>query len=573
MAENCPVCKTVLNGKKPTQNSAFSTYAYDCPRCGKFVFRFSESELAMKLNYGHDNDKIFVLSHNIRKRNEYDPEVCLDGILVEKILKETLPKPAEQKNIFIRWVGDNIKAGGDYVRINGDSILSIIGARKATEFDFIFQHLKEKGFIRNKTVVGGGENNTLMDVALTFEGLEYYEKLKREDTDKKQIGHGEEPYGGKDETEQVSLQGIIEVLKNLQKSKKTEKDVNAARLALSPIAKTYDILCRHRGKCGAKTTDVIGWLGSAARDGSEYYQALLSALIDPEVIADIEKWQGKQAVETAGAGGNNRNGENTSMEWDVFICHASEDKEGFVRPLVNSLRSYDLKVWYDEFTLTVGDSLRRSIDKGLANSRYGIVVISPSFFSKDWPQKELDGLAALEVNGRKVILPVWHQIDVIGVRKYSPILADRVATTSQKGIEQVTIDIFEAMKRPLTKNKDVSLIHKSPNEHHLHNFVSASEKKFEKVKNMMPEIITQFKTDLSAEDNKLIREFFVLPNNKVLLGGSEKPRLIYYEEEHKGLRNKIDILENEGFLIDVTSGNAPIYRMTEEFVELIIKYG
>jgi hypothetical protein len=264
---------------------------------------------------------------------------------------------------------------------------------------------------------------------------------------------------------------------------------------------------------------------------------------------------------------------NTSMEWDVFICHASEDKEEFVRPLAISLISRDLKVWYDELTLTLGDSLRRSIDRGLAHSRYGIVVISPNFLRKDWPQKELDGLAALEVNGRKVILPVWHQIDVSGVREYSPILADRVATSSQKGIEQVTIDISKAIERPLTKGKGVSLTHKFPDEHHLHNFVSASEKKFKKVQNMMPELITQFKTDLSTEDNKLIREFFVLPNNRVCLGGSEKPRLIYYEEEHKGLRNKIDILENQGFLIDVTPGNAPIYRMTEEFVELIKKFG
>jgi len=263
----------------------------------------------------------------------------------------------------------------------------------------------------------------------------------------------------------------------------------------------------------------------------------------------------------------------TSMEWDVFICHASEDKEEFVRSLASSLMSLGLKVWYDELTLTVGDSLRRSIDIGLAHSRYGIVVISPNFLRKDWPQKELDGLAALEVNGRKVILPVWHQIDAIGVRKYSPILADRVATTSQKGIEQVTIDISKAIERPLTKGKGISLTHKFPDERHLHDFVSASENKFKKVQNMMPELIKLFKTDLSTEDNKLIREFFVLPNNRVCLGGSEKPRLIYYEEEYKGLRNKIDILENQGFLIDVTPGNAPIYRMTEEFVELIIKYG
>jgi hypothetical protein len=133
------------------------------------------------------------------------------------------------------------------------------------------------------------------------------------------------------------------------------------------------------------------------------------------------------------------------MEWDVFICHASEDKEEFVQPLAISLISCGLKVWYDEFTLTVGDSLRGSIDKGLANSRYGIVVISPSFFSKDWPQKELNGLAALEANGRKVILPVWHKIDAIGVRKYSPTLADRFATSSKEGIEKVVKDILKAL--------------------------------------------------------------------------------------------------------------------------------
>ena len=472
MSDNCPVCKTVLNEKTSTQNLAFSTYAYDCPRCGKFVFTFRESDLAMKLNYGHDNDKIFVLSHNIRKRQENDSEVPLDGNLVDKILKGTLPTPAEQKDLLIQWIGDNIKAGGDYIRVNKYSIPAIIGARTNKEFYFIFEHLKTKGVVKNKTVVGGGDS-VLMDITLTFSGREYYEELKR---------------------------GAVD-------SRKTF-------IAMESVSK--------------EQTDEIH---------------------------------------------DNSNGENTSMEWDVFICHTSEDKEEFVRPLAISLISRDLKVWYDEFTLTVGDSLRRSINKGLANSRYGIVVISPNFLRKDWPQKELDGLDALEVNGRKVILPVWHQIDVIGVRKYSPILADRVATSSEKGIEQVTIDIFKAIEHPLTKGKGISLTHKFPDQHQLHNVVSASEKKFKKVKNMMPELITEFKTDLSTEDNKLIREFFVLPNKKVLLGGSEKPRLVYYEEEHKGLRNKIDILENQGFLIDVTPGNAPIYRMTEEFVELIIKYG
>jgi hypothetical protein len=98
-----------------------------------------------------------------------------------------------------------------------------------------------------------------------------------------------------DKTDQERLQEIIEVLKNWQKSKKTDKDFEAAKSALPPIAKTYDILCRSRGQCGAKTTDFIRWLGSAAKDGTGYYPALLDKFASPEVIADLEKWQEKLA--------------------------------------------------------------------------------------------------------------------------------------------------------------------------------------------------------------------------------------------------------------------------------------
>jgi hypothetical protein len=70
-------------------------------------------------------------------------------------------------------------------------------------------------------------------------------------------------------------------------------------------------------------------------------------------------------------------------KWDIFICHASEDKEEIVRPMAKALLDEGLRVWYDEFTLTLGDHLRRSIDKGLALSRYGLVVLSPNFFAKN----------------------------------------------------------------------------------------------------------------------------------------------------------------------------------------------
>lgn len=135
------------------------------------------------------------------------------------------------------------------------------------------------------------------------------------------------------------------------------------------------------------------------------------------------------------------------IEWDVFISHASEDKEAFARPLAEGLRKSDLKVWFDEFTLTIGDSLRRSIDRGLAHSRFGVVVISADFLRKEWPQKELDGLVAREINGVKVILPVWHRIDADQVRAYSPTLADRFAASSDKGLNHVINELVRAIRR------------------------------------------------------------------------------------------------------------------------------
>jgi hypothetical protein len=96
--------------------------------------------------------------------------------------------------------------------------------------------------------------------------------------------------------------------------------------------------------------------------------------------------------------------------WDVFISHAGEDKDSVARPLAELLRIQGARVWFDEHTLTLGDSLRQKIDHGLAGSRYGVVILSPSFLAKRWPGLELDGLLAREVNGQKVILPVWHEL-------------------------------------------------------------------------------------------------------------------------------------------------------------------
>jgi hypothetical protein len=130
-------------------------------------------------------------------------------------------------------------------------------------------------------------------------------------------------------------------------------------------------------------------------------------------------------------------------EYDVFICHAGEDKDAVVRPLAHALRARDIEVWYDEFALRIGDSLRRKIDQGLIACRFGVVVLSPSFFDKGWPNYELDGLVTREVaGGRQLILPVWHNVSKVDVMGYSPSLADKLArSTADVSIEALADEI------------------------------------------------------------------------------------------------------------------------------------
>ena len=133
-----------------------------------------------------------------------------------------------------------------------------------------------------------------------------------------------------------------------------------------------------------------------------------------------------------------------NKDYDVFISHASEDKEAVVRPLANALKEKGLNVWYDEFELKIGDSLRRKIDQGLAKSRFGIVVISRSFIKKGWTNYELDGLMTKAISGQQTLLPIWHDITKQEVIDYSLSLADKVArNTSQETVEEIANEIVD----------------------------------------------------------------------------------------------------------------------------------
>lgn len=128
--------------------------------------------------------------------------------------------------------------------------------------------------------------------------------------------------------------------------------------------------------------------------------------------------------------------------FDVFVCHASEDKDTIVRPLAHALQERGLEVWYDEFELRIGDSLRRKIDAGIGRSRFGIVVLSRFFFAKNWAQYELDGLVTMAVSGKQVLLPIWHDVTKDEVVAHSPSLADKVALrTADYGIREIADEI------------------------------------------------------------------------------------------------------------------------------------
>jgi hypothetical protein len=137
--------------------------------------------------------------------------------------------------------------------------------------------------------------------------------------------------------------------------------------------------------------------------------------------------------------------------WDVFISHASEDKDQFVRPLAFAMSRLGLRVWYDEFSLRPGDSLSESIDRGLAESEFGLVVISPDFMRKRWPRRELAGLVAGELGREQVVLPLWYRVVAEDVLRFSPTLADKKAILAgtEPDFRRLSLQVVERVKPEL----------------------------------------------------------------------------------------------------------------------------
>lgn len=141
---------------------------------------------------------------------------------------------------------------------------------------------------------------------------------------------------------------------------------------------------------------------------------------------------------------------NERNKWEkprAFISHDSRDKASIAEPIARQLQKLMCSVWYDQFSLFVGDSLRESIERGLKECSKCILVITPNFLSnKGWSKREYDSIYTREVvEKQKVILPVWHEVSAKDVYNFSPILADRAAVQWSLGIEEVSRKLLQAI--------------------------------------------------------------------------------------------------------------------------------
>lgn len=126
-----------------------------------------------------------------------------------------------------------------------------------------------------------------------------------------------------------------------------------------------------------------------------------------------------------------------NLKYDVFVSHASEDKEEFVKPLVDALKNNNINAWYDNDEISWGDSIASSINRGLADSRYAIVVLSPNFLNKYWTTTELDTIMSMESVNTQKLLPIFHNISYKEIADQKPIILGHLGIDSNEGIDHI----------------------------------------------------------------------------------------------------------------------------------------
>jgi hypothetical protein len=147
-------------------------------------------------------------------------------------------------------------------------------------------------------------------------------------------------------------------------------------------------------------------------------------------------------------GGAYRDARNRYEKPLAFISHDSRDKATVAEPIAIGLAKMMCPVWYDEFSLRVGDSLRESIERGIKETPVAVLILSKNFFSNaGWTKAEFDSIYTKEILEHKnVMLPVWAGVTKREVYEYSPRLADRKAVSIDVGIDEVVRQLYLAIE-------------------------------------------------------------------------------------------------------------------------------
>ena len=128
---------------------------------------------------------------------------------------------------------------------------------------------------------------------------------------------------------------------------------------------------------------------------------------------------------------------------DVFLCHAWDDRKGVAKDLHDRLEALGVSVWFSEKDVVLGSTLLREIDKGLAKSRVGIVLVTPSFLRRidgaGIAEKELSALLA-----RDLLVPIVHNTTYDALRDVSPLLGSRSGLdASEETLDEIATKLAE----------------------------------------------------------------------------------------------------------------------------------
>jgi nucleoside 2-deoxyribosyltransferase len=222
----------------------------------------------------------------------------------------------------------------------------------------------------------------------------------------------------------------------------------------------------------------------------------------------------------------------------VFVSYSHVDK-AVARQICQVLDECGIDYFRDEKSIDWGGSIPAEVRAGLAGCDVVVVVVSPASLKSGWVHFEIGHASALD----KPILPYLTHPS-LDLPAY---IRDLRYTSDVESAKKY----FESQPKRATR-----VVYEPENARLL--------KAIERARNEMPELMDEIIYDIQTDETRLVREFILLRHGHVFNG--EKPRFVYYLDEHDNLQLKVDMLEEYGIIREITRSNTPMYRLDEEFV-------